>query len=234
MKQYLHFIFYLIAMLFMGAVLALNGTNLAGVAIPLMLVGLIAIYAGSIRGIIDDSLIRFSALSCAVQVGYFVLDAGTAAYTGKSIMYAAIQFVNFGVSGLLFALVLFMLQRYMKKDGITDFAGFYHKNQALAVGLIVACLAFGGLPAFNIFVGEYLIYALLYSIHPFYALFTVFGSLIAFLFYFRLVYITFGGKEKPSIKAHVLTKAVTLLLALAVIILGMVPWILFKFLELVA
>ena len=116
-----------------------------------------------------------------------------------------------------------MFQRYLKKDKITEFAGFYHKNQVLGTALIIACLAFGGLPAFNIFVGEYLIYALLYSIHPIYALLTVFGSLLAFLYYFRLVYIIFGGREQPSIKPHLLVKVTAVLLSLAIIVLGVVP-----------
>jgi NADH:ubiquinone oxidoreductase subunit 2 (subunit N) len=63
---------------------------------------------------------------------------------------------------------------------------------------------------------------------------TVFGSLLAFLFYFRLVYIIFASAPLIQLKVGVPSKALAILLSLATVLLGVVPGILFAYLGWIA
>ena len=233
MRLAVHLVFYLLTIALMLVAL-LTPQYLSAIPTVLMFLGLLGIFGGSVLGFASSSILRFSLFSCLAQFGYFVLDYGTAVATGKSVFYASIQTVNFAITGLLFALVLIEYQRTVKSDQVVKLSGLFNSSPVLGVALTIACLSFGGLPAFNIFVGEYLNYQLLYTLHPFYALITVFGSLLAFLFYFRLVYIIFSSAPFIQLKAGLPSKVVSGLLAGATVLLGVVPWILFKYLELVA
>ena len=103
MRQAFHIVFYLAAVLLMLAAL-LSPQLLSLIPVPLMVLGLLGIFLGSILGFVTPSVLRFSLFSCIAQLGYFFLDYGTAVFTGKSIFFASIQTINFAITGLLFAL----------------------------------------------------------------------------------------------------------------------------------
>jgi formate hydrogenlyase subunit 3/multisubunit Na+/H+ antiporter MnhD subunit len=119
----------------------------------------------------------------------------------------------------------------VRKEKVPDYAGLYERNQFLVLGLSVAALSLGGMPGFNIFVGEYLIYGALFTVHPALTLLAVFASLVAFIFYFRICYVMFAGTRGKEIRLGLISKAVLAALSLAVIGLGVIPEILLRVLE---
>ena len=127
---------------------------------------ILVIGAFSAIGIFERSIIRYAIYSALIQFGYFMLDLGTALLIGKSIWFAILQLINFTVAGLLFAIVISILYNQKRKEEMRGYAGFYDKNQFLVLCLSIGALSLGGMPGFNIFVGEYLIYASLFSVHP--------------------------------------------------------------------
>jgi formate hydrogenlyase subunit 3/multisubunit Na+/H+ antiporter MnhD subunit len=202
--------------------------------IPAAVASIIGIGLFSIVGLFDRSFIRYAIYSAIIQFGYFTLDVSTALLIGKSVWFAIIQFINFAVAGLLFALIASLLYNAVRKERMPDYAGMYENNQWLVLALAISCLALGGMPGFNIFVGEFIIYSTLFTVHPALTLAAVFASLVCFIFYFRICYVMFAGKAEETIKLGFLPKAVISLLAMLIIVLGLVPQILFTVLEMVA
>lgn len=202
-----------------------------GYGLPIIVGSIVIIGVFSIAGLVEDLLMRFFAWSCIVQVGYFFLDYGTAIATGKSAMFASIQLINYTIAGSVFALIVVAMYYSLKKPYVHNYAGLYRNNQFLTLALVISCLALGGLPAFNIFVGEFLMYSALMGIAPVLAMAAIFASLLCFIFYFRLCFTMFSGDKDIKVKFHVVPKAVTAVLTFLVVLLGIVPHILLEILN---
>jgi formate hydrogenlyase subunit 3/multisubunit Na+/H+ antiporter MnhD subunit len=199
----------------------------------LAIISIFVITAISFIGIFKRSIITYAIYSTVIQFAYFTLDMSTAILIGKSLWFAIIQFINFAIAGLLFTLIITILYLKIKKIQISSYVGLFEKNQFLISALAIACLSLGGMPGFNIFVGEYIIYKSLFEIHPALTLATVFASLVAFIFYFRICYTMLAGKTGEEIKLGIVPKLVLVLLSILVITLGVIPQILFSVLEMV-
>jgi formate hydrogenlyase subunit 3/multisubunit Na+/H+ antiporter MnhD subunit len=231
MRQALPIIATFIAAAAMLAIL-INGFSLPQqYEIPFAVLSILVIAVFSMAGLFEKSLIKYVYYSAVIQFGYFALDVGTALLIGKSIWFAILQLINFTLAGFLFAIAIAILHNSVRKEKVPDYAGLYDKNQFLVLGLCVAALSLGGMPGFNIFVGEYLIYSALFGVHPALTLAAVFASLVAFIFYFRICYVMFAGTVGKAIKLGIISKAVIALLSLAVIGLGVIPHILLTVLE---
>jgi formate hydrogenlyase subunit 3/multisubunit Na+/H+ antiporter MnhD subunit len=199
----------------------------------LAIISIFVIAAVSFIGIFKRSIITYAIYSTVIQFAYFTLDMSTAILIGKSLWFAIIQFINFAVAGLLFVLIITILYWRFRQVQITSYAGLYEKNQFLTIALIISCLSLGGMPGFNIFVGEYIIYTSLFDIHPALTLATVFASLVAFVFYFRICYTMLAGESEEQIGLGIVQRLALGLLSLLVIGLGVIPQILFAVLEMV-
>jgi formate hydrogenlyase subunit 3/multisubunit Na+/H+ antiporter MnhD subunit len=199
--------------------------------IPFAVVCILGIIAFSIIGLFDESYLNYAIYAVIIQFGYFLLDISTAFLLGKSIWFAIIQFINFAIAGGLLAIIMTLMYGHVGKDRIRDYAGLYDKNQYLGLALCIACLSLGGMPGFNIFVGEFIIYSGLFTVHPALTMGTIFASLAAFLFYFRICYSLFAGKVNSKIKTGIVTNGIIAALSGLVIILGLVPSILYGILE---
>ena len=200
----------------------------------LAIFSIFVIAAISFIGIFKRSIITYAVYSTVIQFAYFTLDMSTAILIGKSLWFAIIQFINFAIAGLLFVLVITILYLRFRKVQMTSYAGIFNKNQFLVLALVISCLSLGGMPGFNIFIGEYIIYKSLFDIHPALTLATVFASLLAFIFYFRICYTLLAGESPIKIKLGLPLKLALGGLSLLIIGLGIIPQILFAVLEMVA
>ncbi len=231
MRQLLPVIAFVIAAAAMLAIL-LNGFELAPeLEIPFSLASIFVIGLFSVIGLFDRSILRYAYYSAIIQFGYFALDVSTALLINKSVWFAVLQFINFIVAGSVFAIIISLFYNAVRKAGVRDYAGIYDKNQFLGIALAVSCLSLGGMPGFNIFVGEFIIYSSLFTIHPALTIAAIFASLLCFIFYFRICYVMFAGTVKTVVKTTLLSRAVISILTLAIIFLGLIPQILLKILE---
>lgn len=203
------------------------GLEARGMSLVMASIAGIMFFSGA--GFFTDSFHTYFYASAAVQLCYFTLDYGASLVTGKSYAFAAVQLVNYLVAGTLFAIVAVGMYSAVEEDELAAYGSFYHKNQFLVAFLAIACLSLGGLPGFNIFVGEFMMYSLLLAIHPALAIAAIFASLVCFLFYFRMVYIAFAGKEMPAVKMPWIARCASAFLAAGVIVLGVIPQILHAF-----
>jgi len=225
---------YLIALAIMLAMMNFGAPLDIARGLILAFISIFVIAAVSFIGIFKRSIITYAIYSTLIQFAYFTLDMSTAILIGKSLWFAIIQFINFAIAGLLFVLVITILYWRYRQVQMTSYAGLYEKNRLLAIALIISCLSLGGMPGFNIFVGEYIIYKSLFDIHPALTMAAVFASLIAFIFYFRICYTMLAGESGEHIQINAFTRIGLGALSLAIVILGIVPQILFGVLELVA
>lgn len=187
---------------------------------------ILGIILGSVFGIFEKSIVRISLLSCLIQTAYFLTDFGVALAANKPLAFATVHFINFSIAGLLFAALMARFNCVIETDNPRMLQGLYNISSILTFAFIVVCFSQGGLPGLNIFVGEYLIYAALFNLSPIALAVTVFASLLAFVFYFRLVFLIFAGRKRKKIKISNLFNSIVLGLALIVILLGVFPWIL--------
>lgn len=234
MQKTVPFITYFLALAVMLAMMYYGSSINISYGIPLAIISIFVISILSLIGIFKRSIITYAVYSTVIQFAYFTLDLSTAILIGKSLWFAIIQFINFAIAGLLFVLVITMLYVRFRKIQISSYVGLFDKNQFLTVALVISCLSLGGMPGFNIFVGEYIIYKSLFDIHPALTLATVFASLLAFIFYFRICYTLLAGKSEEKIKLPVLLRPVLAILSGLVIGLGIFPQILFRVLEMVS
>lgn len=226
MRQVLPFIAFLMAAVAMYLILV-NGVEVeTRFEIPLAVISIVAIAGFSIIGLFEKSIIKYAFYSAIIQFGYFALDLSTALLIDKSVWFAIIQLINFVIAGGLFAIVISLLHNTVKKENVPDYAGLYDRNQLLALALAISCLSLGGMPGFNIFVGEYLIYSSLFTIHPALTVSAIFAGLVCFIFYFRICYVLFAGKVERKINLGLLSKAVISILTILVVMLGVIPHIL--------
>ena len=226
MRQVLPLIAYFLTALAMLAILIMGVEIAPELEIPAAIASIAAIGILSVVGLFEKSIIRYAFYSALIQFGYFALDVSAAFLIDKSVWFAVIQFINFMVAGLLFTLIVSLFYNAVGKARMPEYAGMYVNNQGLALALAISCLALGGMPGFNIFVGEFLIYSTLFSVHPALTVAAVFAGLVCFIFYFRICYVMFAGTAEKTIRLGLLSKLFISILAMIIVILGVVPQIL--------
>jgi len=233
MKFLLSILLFIAAIAGMFLFLLLEPEIDAYYGLPLVIGGIGAIIIFSWAGLFRESVTTYVIFSIIIQTAYFVLDAGSAILIGKPIWFAVLQAINFTIAGGLFMLVFALIYRTVKKENLVEYAGLYENNKFLVLALGISCLSLGGMAGFNIFVGEFLLYSFLFAIHPALALSAIFAGLVCFLFYFRICYTLMVRKSKDKVDLPLIVKIVVVLLTGAVVILGIIPQILLRILEVV-
>jgi formate hydrogenlyase subunit 3/multisubunit Na+/H+ antiporter MnhD subunit len=205
-----------------------------GDGLPIIIASIVTIGVFSIIGLIEDSFLKFFTWSCVIQVAYFFLDFGAATAIGKTPLFASVQLINYTIAGGVFAFIILAMYYALGRPYVHNYAGLYRKNPKLTLALVIACLSLGGLPAFNIFVGEFLMYSILVEIAPVLAMAAIFASLLCFIFYFRLCFTMFSGKKDVVVNFPAIPRLTTAILTALIVILGIVPHILLKILNMIA
>lgn len=231
MRYFMPLIAFLIATSAMWVIMSLDLKLDISYGLPLAIITILSIIFFSLVGLFEKSIMKYVLFSTIIQFSYFALDVATAFILKKSIWFAILQFINFSIAGLLFTIPIVLLYSSLKKPNLRNYSGVFYENQFLGIALIISCLALGGMPGFNIFVGEFIIYSSLFAVHPALAMSAVFAGLVCFLFYFRICYVILAGHSETPIKSNILSNALMTILAILTIALGVIPQILFKILE---
>ncbi|MFH2106198.1 MAG: proton-conducting transporter membrane subunit [Candidatus Micrarchaeota archaeon] len=224
-------VLYLLSIAIMMGILFLNPQIPSDYGVGMVVVSILAIILLSVFGLFAKSLMNYLACSILIQLAYFFLDLSTAVLIGKSLWFAVIQFINFVIVVTPFLLFFYLFHRTLKKKLFIEYAGLYKKNQLLVLALCIIALSSGGMPGFNVFVGEFMIYSSLFAIHPFLTYFAVLAGLVCFFFYFRICYTLLVGNSKRVVYHSLPMKIVLVLFTTLSVVLGVVPQILFYVLE---
>ena len=227
-------LFFTIVLVAMPLTLMLEPALTPALGTLLVAAGIILVISFSWAGLFVKTLPAYMVFSTVIQGAYFVLDLGSAGMAGKSIWFAFLQALNFTIAGGLFMLVLAIFHAGVRKDPLSAYSGLYEKNHLLVALLAISCLSLGGMAGFNIFVGEFLLYSFLFSIHPALAVLAIFAGLVCFMFYFRVCYALMVRKSPVRIHVPDALKFIACALGVLVAGLGILPQILLKILEVVA
>lgn len=226
--------FFILSIIAMSLLLVLEPEITPSTGVLLAAAGILLIISFSWGGLFVKSLPSYLFISTIIQSAYFVLDMGSAGMAGKSTWFAFLQVLNFSIAGGLFMLVLSLFYLGIRKEPLSAYSGLYEKNSLLVSLLALSCLSLGGMAGFNIFVGEFILYSFLFSIHPALAVLAIFAGLVCFLFYFRICYTLIVRKSDERIRAPLALEITACVLGILVVGLGIVPQILLKILEVMA
>lgn len=197
-----------------------------------------AISALGILGIFEDDILKYLAISNAVQLAFVALDLSVVAISGKMGVLATIQIFNYAFAGTLLFTALCVLTDNLKGRRFDEIYA-YHRTPANAVAASIAGLSLAGIPALNIFVAEWYLFITAYSINPAITILSIFAALILFIMYFKVVFALFVNRQpagmqpvgtrpkqtKPVMMFPAVPTAVNLALALVCVVLGLFPFL---------
>lgn len=176
-----------------------------------------------ILGTFENGLKRFLVFSNLLQLAFVALDLSVASISGKLEVLGTVQIFNYTFAGLLLFLTIGVLSRNLHHNTISGMEGRFYCEKHNATGAVIAGLSLVGLPGLNIFVAEYFLFVAAFAINPMITVMGVFAALILFIMYFKIPYALLVSKEKPCFRTPKPLTWIGMALAVAVIVLGMVP-----------
>jgi len=190
----------------------------------LVLAGSIAIIAGAILALMQAELKRRLAFSTVSQIGYIIMGIGIMNTKGLSgaLFYLAGHAVT---KSVLFLAAGAMIAASGKKN-IKELAGIGRKMPVTTAAFTIGSLGLTGIPLFSGFVGKwYLILGSLESGNIFPAVVIIAGSILCAAYLFPIVRVAyFEPAPEEEWKEPCITQKIALvLLALAVLVLGIIP-----------
>ncbi len=174
----------------------------------------------AIFGIFERKLKRYLLISNAIQILFVVADLSIAKLFGEFGPLNTIQIFNYTFAGLAFFLTIGIFGR--GKIYVYELEGSYFANRWNDIFATIACLSLAGLPAFNMFVSEWLLFTKSFVITPVITILGVFAALLLFIMYYKVVYFLLIGKTRQKI----IPREITILngiMAVIIIILGFLP-----------
>ncbi len=185
----------------------------------------------AVAGVFEKNLRKYLLISNAAQVTFVFLDLSVGMMTGAEIIIKTAQVFHYSIAGLCLFLTIGVFAR--GKEYVHELRGFVFYNKWNDAFATIACLSLAGLPGFNIFISEWVLFTTAFKTSPSISLLGVFAALLLFIMYYKIVYVLLVGEgEKRKVP-----KPVTFLngvLAGSIIILGLVPQITWRLLSMVA
>lgn len=182
----------------------------------------------AIFGIFENKLKKYLLLSNTIQILFVVLDLSVVKMLGKMDVLSTIQIFNYTFAGLAFFLTLWIFGR--KKIFINELEGSYFTNKINDIFATIACLSLAGLPAFNMFVSEWMLFVGSFAITPIITILGIFLALLLFIMYYKIVYVLLVGEGRHKTIPQPIT-IVNGTMALMCIILGLLPQLQFEILS---
>jgi len=184
------------------------------------LLSLLVLCSLTIFGIFEKKLKKYLLISNAIQILFVVADLSIVKLFGEFGPLSTIQIFNYTFAGLAFFLTIGIFGR--DKTYLYELEGSYFANRWNDIFATIACLSLAGLPAFNMFVSEWLLFTKSFVITPVITILGVFAALLLFIMYYKVVYFLLIGKTRQKN----IPKEITVLngiLAVICIVLGFLP-----------
>jgi len=177
----------------------------------------------AINGIFQNNLKRYLVYSNTIQTALILVDLFAAKMAGKTSILWAIQTLNYIIAGLLFFLTLGILSKNYKRKKISNLRGSYMRNRIITICMVLAALSLAGIPGLNLFVTEWFLFTLTYTIDPAITILTIFLSLLLFLMYSKVIYTAVIGESRVKEYVPMVLTLLNVGLVVACIIFGLVP-----------
>ena len=185
---------------------------------------------GNVAAVTQTNLKRMLAYSSIAHAGYILIGvvAGTPRGVTAILVYLFVYtFMQMGA----FAVIILMRREDVAGDEIQDFSGLAFRNPWAAFAMLIFMLSLGGIPPTAGFMGKFWLFsAAIESGYVWLAVIGVLNSAISLYYYLRIVVFMYLKKETTG-SEPVMTPALTLTLAVAIIatlLLGVYPRLLFE------
>lgn len=198
-----------------------NGTALVNL---LIICAVLSMFYGNLSALVQKDLKRMLGFSGIAHAGFVLLGLLTFQVTG----YATALYYISGY--VLMNLACFLVICSVAKNGenlaIEDMSGLHKRAPLLAITLTVGLFSLAGIPPFVGFTGKFML--LLGALRQDYLLLVILAAIntaIAIFYYLSVVRLTFctDSDNRGSVKTGFLTNAASVLLILAIIIMGVIP-----------
>jgi len=222
-KKY-HFGQFITLNMFAAALLSWFYLNLFFLDLPftilIAIISLIVLCSLAILGIFENDIRSYLLLSNAIQILFVIVDLSVANFLGEFGPLITIQIFNYTFAGLVFFLTIGMFGR--NKKYVYELEGSLFASRWNDVFATIACLSLAGLPAFNMFVSEWLMFIKSFSVTPVITILGIFAALLLFIMYYKVIYFLLIGKTRKKD----IPQSMTLLngtLAIICLLLGFFP-----------
>lgn len=229
------FIFFqVMAVGFAGAEGSLSWRHfVSGWAPVLAMVATLSMVLGNLVAIVQSRVRRLLAYSAIAHAGYMLLaflshtQQGLAALLYYVVTYALATLGAFGVIAIV--------EEQTGGDRLSDFAGLSRRAPLLSFCMFIFLLSLAGIPPLAGFFGKFYLFASVLAAAPrslgllWLVILAILMSAVSLYYYLQVLkrmYVTSPPAEGDEIRAPILSQAVTVLLAGAVVLLGCAPHLL--------
>jgi len=188
---------------------------------------------GNIAALSQKNVKRLLAYSSIAQSGYMLMafvPYGNAAVRTDSIAALLFYLAAYGVTTFAAWSVVVALEKTEGKAlEIEDYAGLGKKHPGMALVMLVAMLSFTGVPLTAGFWGKFYLFSTAVQGGQWgLALIGLLASVISAYYYLHIVVVMYMKPGAPQIRRYRLLELTSLIFALAVVVLGFIPWILLQ------
>ncbi len=177
----------------------------------------------TIQGIFEDDIEKYLIISSFIQTLFVFLDLTAASFGGKILVLGTIQIFNYTFAGSLLFLTIGILSKDNRRTKITQLRGSNYRNPLITFCASIAALSLAGLPGLNMFISEWLLFQKAFLISPVITIFGIFLALLLFIMYFKIVYVLSVSESKIKEKSPWMLNALSVLLVIICIVLGLFP-----------
>jgi len=163
--------------------------NVADIVIILSLIGIV--YA-SCLAIVQDNLKKLVAYSSIAHIG--LICAALFSNTTIGIQGAFLQMFNHGINIIALWLVIDIIEKQTGVKKLSQLGGLATKAPALTIALVIIACANIALPLTNGFIGEFMMFAGLWKLNPWYAAVAGLGVILAAVYTLNMIQKVFFGE----------------------------------------
>ena len=183
-----------------------------------------AMFYGNIIALVQTDFKRMLGFSGIAHGGYVLLGFVTLQESGFAIsLYYVIGYLVMSIAGLL---VVCKVSQNGENVLIEDLNGLYKRSPLLAFTLAVSMFAMAGIPPFVGFMGKFMLLTGAYKAgHLILVVLAVVNTAISIYYYLSVVRVTYSSSDdvRPLLALDATTKAVSVVLVVIIITLGVMP-----------
>lgn len=192
----------------------------------LTVLAIASMFYGNLVALVQRDLKRLLGFSTIAHAGFTLLGFVALDTAGFS---ASLYYI---VGYMFMVLACFLVVTRISADGgnvsIDELSGLHQRSPLLAATMLVGIFALAGIPPFVGFMGKFsLLNAAFAQGHTALVVIAVINTAIAIYYYLRVVHATFfgdtTGPDRPAIKLDFATRALCIILIIAIVGLGVIP-----------
>ncbi len=201
----------------------------------LAIVAAVSMVLGNLVAIAQSSVRRLMAYSAIAHAGYMLL--AIVSHTQQSLSALLYYVATYGLATLGVFGVIAIVEKQTGGDQLSNFEGLSRRAPALSLCMFIFFLSLAGIPPLAGFFGKFYLFASVLSATPgsigllWLVVLAIAMSAVSLYYYLQVlkrIYVAGPPAEADKIQAPVLSQAVIVLLAGAVVLLGCAPHLLLR------